>query len=269
MPFQHTPVLPAEVIRYLAPRPQAWYLDGTVGGAGHSLALMETTGGQANLICMDQDPAALAAARRRLAPYLERVALVRANFRHLPEIASAQGVLGELAGVLLDIGVSSYQLEAVERGFSYRDDAPLDMRMDPGAKLTAADILNEYSGAELARIFWEYGEERWGKRIAGFVVERRRRQPFSRSSELVEIVKAAIPAGARQVGGHPAKRTFQALRIAVNDELGVLQEGLAGALAALAPGGRVVVISFHSLEDRLVKRFFAAQATGCICPPDL
>lgn len=269
MEFHHVPVLLQEVLRYLDPRPNGWYLDGTLGGAGHSAAIMEKTRGQVRLIGIDQDPEALAAAQKKLGNYSNQAAFVRSNFRNLRQIAEEQGAFGKLDGVLLDIGVSSHQLNEAERGFAYRLDAPLDMRMDPDATLTAARILNEYKEDELARIFWEYGEERWAKRIAKFIVERRSSQPFSSTHELVDVIRAAIPSGARQEGGHPAKRTFQALRIAVNDELGALQEVLPDAVEALAPGGKLVIISFHSLEDRLVKQFFADEARGCTCPSGL
>ncbi|MBC9783245.1 16S rRNA (cytosine(1402)-N(4))-methyltransferase RsmH [Heliobacterium chlorum] len=269
MEFHHIPVLLEEVLEGLQPRPDGLYLDGTVGGGGHSAAILEKTAGQGRLIGLDQDPRALAAARKKLEKFADRVTLVRSNFRRLGSVVEELGQAGKVDGILLDIGVSSHQLDEAERGFTYRAEAPLDMRMNPDGAVTAAQILNEYPEGEISRILWEYGEERWSKRIAQFIVNRRAEQPLVSTVDLVDVIRAAIPAAARQEGGHPAKRTFQALRIAVNDELGALQEALPAALDALAPGGRLAVISFHSLEDRIVKNFFSEQAKSCTCPPDM
>ncbi|MZP28955.1 16S rRNA (cytosine(1402)-N(4))-methyltransferase RsmH [Heliobacterium undosum] len=268
MVFHHIPVLLHQVLEVLQPRPEGVYLDGTVGGGGHSAAILEKISGRGRLIGLDQDPTALAAAGRNLASFGDRVTLVRSNFRRIGAVVAELGLMGKIDGILLDIGVSSHQLDEAERGFTYRMDAPLDMRMNPESALTAAKLLNEAPEGEIARILRDYGEERWAKRIAQFIVKRRAEQALERTGELVDIIRAAIPAAARQEGGHPAKRTFQALRIAVNDELGALEEALPAALEALAPGGRLAVISFHSLEDRIVKNFFAEQARGCLCPPD-
>lgn len=266
--YEHTPVLAAEVIRHLACRPGGRYIDGTVGGGGHAVAILEASRPDGQLLGIDRDPQALRAAAERLAPYAERVTLVRGNFAQMEDLAMAAGWY-EANGILLDLGVSSPQLDTPGRGFSYQHEAPLDMRMDPSIKQTAADLVNQASEAELTRILREYGEERWASRISRFIVAARRREPIVTTMQLVEIIKAAIPAGGRREGGHPARRTFQALRIAVNDELRSLERGLAAACRLLAPGGRLVVISFHSLEDRLVKRFFQERSRGCVCPPGL
>ncbi|KAB2954529.1 16S rRNA (cytosine(1402)-N(4))-methyltransferase RsmH [Heliorestis acidaminivorans] len=269
MNFHHVPVLLHEVLEYLHLQPEGIYLDGTLGGAGHSKVILQKLQGRGRLIGLDQDREALAAAAPRLKEFASQVTLVQSNFRHLEKVVEDLGLTGTLNGILLDIGVSSHQLDVAERGFSYRLDGPLDMRMNQDSTITAAMMLNEYSEEDLSKIFWNYGEERWGKRIAQKIVNRRVDKPFERTEELVEVIRQAIPAAARQEGGHPAKRIFQALRIAVNDELGALQEALQGAVKALAPGGRIVVITFHSLEDRMVKQFFAEQAHRCICPPAL
>ena len=241
-------------MRLLVPRPGGVYVDATVGAGGHARAILQAAGPGARLVGLDRDPEAVARAAEALAPFGDAAVLLRANFSEL-EAKLRELQLGPVDGVLFDLGVSSFQLLDRRRGFTYQDpDAPLDMRMDPALPETAADLLNTRSEAELARIFRELGEERWAARVARRVVERRRRHPFSRSGELVECVKEAIPAPARRTGGHPARRIFQALRLAVNDELGHLERALPQALRCLAAGGRIVVISFHSLEDRLVKR---------------
>lgn len=264
--FHHVPVLLEEVVAALAVRPDGLYVDCTVGGGGHAYAVASRLGPGGLLIGIDQDPHALAAAAHRLAAFMDRVRLVRSNFDKVDAVVAAVG--GRLAdGILMDLGVSSPQLDDPARGFTYRADAPLDMRMDPDGPVTAADIVNGASEAELARILREYGEERFAARIARLIVQERRRAPIRTTGELVDIVVRAIPAPARREPQHPARRTFQALRIAVNDELGALERGLQAALRALAPGGRLAVISFHSLEDRIVKHTFAAWARGCVCPP--
>lgn len=254
MEYYHTPVLLEEVIELLRCGPGGIFIDATVGEGGHAAAILERTGPAGLLVGIDQDPEAIRAAAEKLAPFGTRVKLYEASFRRLGELVTE--FAGKVDGVLFDLGVSSRQLDQVERGFTYQEDAPLDMRMSPALRLTAADLVNNLPERELANIIYRYGEERWGSRIARFIVEARRRRPISSTAELVEIIKAAIPAGARRTGPHPAKRTFQALRIAVNDELGALKEGLGQAVAVLRPGGRLAVISFHSLEDRLVKETF-------------
>lgn len=266
--FQHTPVLAEDVIAYLACRSGGRYVDGTVGGGGHASAILEASAPDGILLGIDRDPQALRSAARRLTPYGERITLVRGNYAQMDELARSVGWT-YADGIVLDLGVSSPQLDIPGRGFSYQHEAPLDMRMDPTIKQTAADLVNQASAAELIRILREYGEERWASRIGRFIVEARRREPIVTTMQLVEIIKAAVPASSRREGGHPARRTFQALRIAVNDELRSLEKGLAAAWRLLTPGGRLVVISFHSLEDRIVKQFFQQKAAGCICPPDL
>jgi len=254
MEYYHTPVLLEEVIELLRCGPGGIFIDATVGEGGHAAAILERTGPAGLLVGIDQDPEAIRAAAEKLAPFGTRVKLYEASFRRLGELVTEYA--GKVDGVLFDLGVSSRQLDQVERGFTYKEDAPLDMRMSPALRRTAADLVNDLPERELANIIYRYGEERWGSRIARFIVEARRRRPITSTAELVEIIKAAIPAGARRTGPHPAKRTFQALRIAVNDELGALKEGLGQAVTVLRPGGRLAVISFHSLEDRLVKETF-------------
>lgn len=266
--MSHVPVMLEQVVEVLKPAPGQVVVDCTVGGGGHAAAILPRLLPGGRLIGIDQDPRTLQTARERLAPFGEAVTLVHGNFRDLTAILGRVGV-DRVHGVLFDLGVSSFQLDEPERGFTYRADAPLDMRMDPGSPLTAADLVNTLPKAELARLIREYGEERWAGKIAAAIVRARERKPFSTTGELVEVIKAAIPAPARRRGPHPARRTFQALRIAVNGELDALRTGLLAAIEALLPGGRVAVISFHSLEDRIVKRTFADLSAGCRCPPDL
>ncbi len=266
--FSHTPVLLEECMEKLNVHPGGVYLDCTMGAAGHSEEILRRSSPDGRLVALDQDDDALAAGRKRLAPYGSRVQIVKANFSHLAEVLDELGV-DKLDGVLFDIGVSSYQLDEAERGFSYMQDAPLNMKMDRnGAGMTAAELLASCPEEELARILYEYGEEKWAKRIAKFIVERRQEAPLQTTGELVSVIKAAIPAGAREAGQHPAKRSFQAIRIAVNDELNVLREGLRAAVDRLAPGGRICIITFHSLEDRIVKEEFKRLSTACTCPPE-
>jgi 16S rRNA (cytosine1402-N4)-methyltransferase len=262
----HVPVLAAEVREALAMQPGETLVDATFGAGGHAELLAADMRGIGKLIAIDRDPS--------VRPYFDRVRkrtglqgrFLRGEFSDVLAQLAANGVKAD--AILFDLGVSSMQIDRPERGFSYRTDAPLDMRMDPASELSARELLNEAGERELTRIFREYGEERYARPIARAIVRRRREQPFERTGELVDVIKAAIPAPARFGEGHPAKRVFQALRIAVNDELGSLEAALPLALEMLRPGGRLTVISFHSLEDRIVKRFLRAQERGCICPPD-
>jgi len=267
-PFWHLPVLAQEVSTFLAPRPGGVYVDATVGGGGHAEMIARAIAPDGVLVGIDRDRVALAAAEKRLRETGIGFFLVHENFAHLRAILDSLG-LEVIQGILFDLGVSSPQLDDPARGFGYREDAPLDMRMDREQPLTARQLVNEAPEEELARIIREYGEDRWAERIASFIVRYRRKRPIETTGELAEIVKAAIPARARRKGPHPARRTFQALRIAVNDELGSLARGLVAAVESLSPGGRIVVISFHSLEDRLVKGEFVRRARGCRCPEDL
>jgi 16S rRNA (cytosine1402-N4)-methyltransferase len=263
----HVPVLAGEVRELLAVRPGETAVDATFGAGGHARLLAADLREKGRLIAVDRD-----ASVRPYFDRFEREAGVQTRFLRgeLSVVLSQLGSNGVEADViLLDLGVSSMQIDRPERGFSYAVDAPLDMRMDPSAELSARDIVNEWDERELATIFRRYGEERFARQIAQAIVRRRKDQPFERTGELVDTVKSAIPAPRRFGDGHPAKRVFQALRIAVNDELDALGRALPAALAMLRPGGRLAVISFHSLEDRMVKRFFAAQARGCTCPPEL
>ena len=266
MEYTHKPVLLDACIQALNIRPDGIYVDGTLGRAGHSreIAGRLTTG---RLICIDRDQAAIDAAQDRLAPWLDRVTLIHSNFSELKEVLSRCGVSGA-DGMLFDLGVSSPQLDDASRGFSYMQDAPLDMRMDTSAPLSAADIVNTWSQEELRRILFEYGEERYAPAVAGAIVRARDKRPIETTLELVEVVKGAMPPAALREKQHPAKRTFQAIRIAVNDELGSVDRMVWEAVPRLNPGGRLAVISFHSLEDRIVKNALAAFAKGCTCPPD-
>jgi 16S rRNA (cytosine1402-N4)-methyltransferase len=256
---RHHPVMVERVVELLRPRGGGVYLDATLGLGGHAERLLEASGPDGRVIGVDRDPAALALARERLAWAGERLVTVAASFADLAAVAARAGA-ETVDGVLYDLGVSSLQLDEPARGFSYRHDAPLDMRMDPTGGITAAEVLNTYPRAELARILREYGEERHAGRIARFIDETRRRRPVRTTGELVELVKAAVPAAARRTGPHPARRAFQALRIEVNRELDALAASLPQAVDLLAPGGRLVVLSYHSLEDRIVKRALNAAA---------
>lgn len=262
--FEHTPVLLQECLAGLAIRPDGVYLDGTAGGAGHARAIAArlTTG---RLIALDQDPDAVAAAEDRLAGL--PAVVVQENFRFASRVLQSLGIQG-LDGVLLDLGVSSHQLDDGARGFSYREDAPLDMRMSQSGR-TAAELVNTAGREELARILREYGEEPYAWQIAGKIVRAREIQPVERTAQLAQIVASSLPPAQRRKAKNPARRTFQALRIAVNGELDALDEGLDALFEALNPGGRLCVITFHSLEDRLVKQRFRKWATGCTCPPEL
>ena len=264
--YGHKPVLLQECLDALAIRPDGIYVDGTLGRAGHSSEIVRrlTTG---RLIALDRDETALTAARQRLAKHMERVTLVHSNFSRLGAVLDELGV-DAADGMLFDLGVSSPQLDDASRGFSYKQDAPLDMRMDESAPLTARTLVNTASYEELRRILYEYGEERFAPQIAKAICAARERKPIETTLELAELIRGAMPAKALREKQHPAKRSFQAIRIAVNDELGELEPMLDAAEAHLKPGGRLAVITFHSLEDRIVKQKFKDLATGCICPPE-
>lgn len=264
----HVPVLLGETIHYLSPRPGGIYVDCTVGTGGHARAILERVGPSGLVIGIDRDPVALDKAWDNLAAYREQLVLIHDNFANLARVLARLGVPAA-DGFIFDLGVSSLQLDTGERGFSYWQDAPLDMRMNTDQATTAYHLVNGLTEGELARIIQEYGEERWARRIAQFIVSEREKARIERTGQLVEIIKAAIPAAARRGGGHPARRTFQALRIAVNDELGSIEKGLVDAVSLLRAGGRVCAITFHSLEDRIVKSTFRNLARGCVCPPDL
>lgn len=265
MEFHHISVLLNECIDNLNIRPDGIYVDGTMGGGGHSLEIAKRlTSGR--LICIDQDPNAHEAAGKRLAEYKDRITFVRDNFGNIANILDSLGI-EKIDGMLLDIGVSSHQLDEAERGFSYQQDAPLDMRMNPDRPFSAYDVVNGYDEDELDRVIFTYGEERWARRIAQFIVKERENKPIETTGELVDIIKKAVPKGARKDGPHPAKRTFQAIRIEVNGELEVLQRAIDDVAARLAVGGRLCIITFHSLEDRIVKEAFRKQENPCICPP--
>lgn len=260
--------MPAETLALLAPRSGEIYLDGTIGGGGHARLILEASAPDGRLIGIDRDRDALHHAEQVLAPFGTRVTLKQAAFADLATVVTALGI-GGLDGVLLDLGVSSWQLDTPHRGFSFRHDGPLDMRMDPTQGASAADLVNGAAEQELVRIFREYGEERFAGRIARRIVRQRNEQPFTRTLELAEAVSAVIPGGHIPGRIHPATRVFQALRIAVNSELEQVSRGIAEAFRLLNPGGRLVVIAFHSLEDRIVKRFFQEQIKTCRCPPGL
>ena len=265
--FQHLSVLPDEVIAFLQPADGKSYLDGTLGGGGHAALILEKAP-RALLVGIDRDRSALAAAGERLATYGEQVRLLHGDFADLTGLLNSIGVTA-LDGFILDLGVSSHQLDTRERGFSFQQDAPLDMRMDTSGGETAADLVNDLPEPELERIIAEYGEERWAKRIAAFIVRERAEAPISTTFRLVDIIKGAVPKAKWDERIHPATRTFQALRIAVNSELESLERGMRAALDLLKPGGRGVIISFHSLEDRIVKHVFREFAEGCTCPRQL
>ncbi len=267
MAFEHTSVLLEETIEGLGIKPEGIYVDGTLGGAGHSYQIAERLGAGGRLIGIDQDEAAILAAKERLLSFGDKVRIVRSNFRDTKEVLSQLGI-GKIDGMLLDLGVSSYQLDTEERGFSYRFDTPLDMRMDQRQRLSAREIVNTYEERELFRIIRDYGEDKFAKNIAKHIVLARQKKSIETTGELNEIIKAAIPAKMRAEGGHPSKRTFQAIRIECNHELEVLKESLEGLIELLNPGGRLCIITFHSLEDRIVKTAFKQAADPCICPPE-
>lgn len=267
MEFVHQSVLLHETIDLLNVRPDGIYVDGTLGGGGHAREVLLRLGEHGRLIGIDQDGDAIAAASERLKEFGSRVEIVRSNYEDMPRILDRLGI-SAVDGIYLDLGVSSFQLDTASRGFTYREDAVLDMRMDQRQAMTAADIVNTYSEQELYRVIRDYGEERFAKNIARHIVRRRQEKPIETTGELTEVIKAAIPARIRAVGGHPAKQTFQAIRIELNRELEVLENTIDTAIGRLKPGGRLAVITFHSLEDRIVKNRFRVNEHPCTCPPD-
>ena len=267
MEFKHTSVLLHETIENLHIKPEGIYVDGTLGGGGHAGRIAERLQGSGRLIGIDQDADAIEAAGRRLEPYRERITLIRDNYCHMKEALKQIGI-DKVDGIVLDLGVSSFQLDNIERGFSYKYDTKLDMRMDTRQSLSAREIINEYPEADLYRIIRDYGEEQFAKNIAKHIVMARKDKPVETTGQLCEIIKAAIPAKMRATGGHPAKRTFQAGRIECNRELEVLKDSLDRLIDLLNPGGRICVITFHSLEDRIVKSAFRKNENPCTCPPD-
>ena len=265
--FSHKPVLLSECIEGLCIRPDYTYVDCTTGGGGHSYEIAKRLSGNARLICLDRDTDALSAAREKLKDYLDRITFVHTNFSDIGSVLNDLHI-GNLGGVLADLGCSSYQFDTPERGFSYMHDAPLDMRMDTDGGLTAYDVVNTYEEAALQRILYEYGEEKFSPKIAREIVRAREIKPIETTFELVELIKGAMPTAAKIGGPHPAKRTFQAIRIEVNHELDAISPALKAAAEHMVPGGRIAVISFHSLEDRCVKNAFAELSRGCTCPRD-
>lgn len=267
MEFAHIPVMLDECLEGLNIKADGIYVDGTVGGAGHSIEIVKRLSGNGRLICVDKDEDALKAAGERLAPYSDRVTFIRDDYKNLVAELDSIGV-GKVDGILLDLGVSSYQLDNAERGFSYMKDAPLDMRMDRSQRISAYEVVNGYSESELARILFDYGEEKLARQIARNIVRARAEKPIETTLELAKIVEDTYPAKTRWKFGHPAKRTFQAIRIEVNDELSTLGEAVTQMARRLEKGGRMAVITFHSLEDRIVKSAFKELSLACTCPPD-
>ena len=267
MEFQHKSILLNECMEGLSIKADGIYVDGTLGGGGHSFHIAQRLSDKGRLIGIDQDEDAIEAATKRLAQFKQRVTIVRDNYEHFQEILSTLSIPA-VDGILLDLGVSSYQFDEADRGFSYRFDAPLDMRMDKRQDFTAKDLINSYSEAELYHIIRDYGEDKFAKNIAKHIVLERAKKPIETTFELSEVISHAIPMKMRVQGGHPAKKTFQAIRIALNRELEVLEESLDGMIKALNPGGRLCIITFHSLEDRIVKRAFRTAEDPCICPKD-
>ncbi len=268
MEFSHVPVLYEPVLKALNVKPDGVYIDGTLGGGGHARGVCERLSAEGTFIGIDRDRDALAAAEKRLEGTAPKKFLVQSNYEDVKQVLRDLGIL-RADGALLDLGVSSFQLDNPQRGFSYMQDAPLDMRMNADDSLTAEEVVNEYSRQQLAKIIKDYGEEKWAARIAQFIEEARREQRITTTFQLVDIIKRAVPAAARRDGPHPAKRTFQAIRIEVNDELGQLTRSINDFIDILAPGGRLAIISFHSLEDRIVKEAFQKRLDPCTCPPDL
>lgn len=267
MAFEHKSVLLYETVDSLNIKPDGIYVDGTLGGGGHAYEVCSRLGKHGRLIGIDQDADAIAAATKRLEPFADKVTVVRSNYENIVSVLHDLGI-EKVDGIYLDLGVSSYQLDTASRGFTYREDAPLDMRMDQRNTQTAADIVNTYSETELYHIIRDYGEDRFAKNIAKHIVQRRQEKPYETTGELIETIKAAIPAKIRATGGHPAKRTFQAIRIELNHELDVLNRSIDTMIDLLNPGGRLSIITFHSLEDRIVKKRFRDNENPCICPPE-
>lgn len=268
MEFNHVSVLLNECIENLNIKPDGVYVDCTMGGAGHSKEIAKKLSEDGRLICFDQDINAINVAKERLAEFGEKVILVHSNFENIKDEIKSLGI-DKIDGVLADLGVSSHQLDEASRGFSYMNDAPLDMRMDNRCENSAWDVVNNYSEESLHKIIKEYGEENWSKRIAKFIVEERKDKTIETTYDLVEIIKKAIPKKARMNGPHPAKRTFQAIRIEVNNELGVIKNMIDDAVSIMNPAGRICIITFHSLEDRIVKNEYKYLAQDCICPPEM
>ena len=264
MKFEHYSVLLNETVDGLNIKPDGIYVDGTLGGGGHSKGILER-GKNIRLIGIDRDAEAIAAAGERLKEFKNNITLVNNNFSNIKQILNELGI-DKIDGAVLDLGVSSYQLDNAKRGFSYMHDARLDMRMNPDDELSAYEVVNNYSKDSLTKIFYEYGEEKWSARVAEFIIQRREKKPVETTLELVEIIKAAIPMKVRVEGSHPAKRIFQAIRIEVNNELGILKKTISDITEVLNPGGRISVITFHSLEDRIIKKAFTELAMGCVCP---
>ena len=267
MEFVHKSIMLEEVIESLAIKPNGIYVDGTLGGAGHSSEIVKRLGEDGRLIGIDQDGEAIEAATKRLKPYKDKVTIVRSNYAQMKEVLRDLGI-HKVDGILLDLGVSSYQLDNAERGFTYREDVPLDMRMDQRQTKTAKDIVNDYSEMELYRIIRNYGEDKFAKNIAKHIVQARQKAPIETTGQLIEVIKAAIPKKVRATGGHPAKKTFQAIRIELNHELDVLKNNLEDMIDLLNDEGRIAIITFHSLEDRIVKNIFRTSERPCICPPE-
>jgi len=268
MIFEHKSVLLYETVDSLNIKPDGIYVDGTLGGGGHAYEVASRLGENGRLIGIDQDADAIKAATERLEPFKEKVTIVRSNYRNIREVLAGVGIQ-KVDGIYLDLGVSSYQLDTAERGFTYRENAPLDMRMDQRNEKTAADIVNDYTEMELFRVIRDYGEDKFAKNIAKHIVRARENGRIETTDQLVEIIKAAIPAKMRAEGGHPAKRTFQAIRIELNKELEVLTESIDTMIDLLNPDGRLSIITFHSLEDRIVKLRFRDNENPCVCPPNL
>jgi len=268
MIFEHKSVLLYETVDSLNIKPDGIYVDGTLGGGGHAYEVASRLGKNGRLIGIDQDADAIKAATERLEPFKEKVTIVRSNYRNIREVLEGLGIQ-KVDGIYLDLGVSSYQLDTAERGFTYRENAPLDMRMDQRNDKTAADIVNDYTEMELFRVIRDYGEDKFAKNIAKHIVRARENGRIETTDQLVEIIKAAIPAKMRAEGGHPAKRTFQAIRIELNKELEVLTESIDTMIDLLNPDGRLSIITFHSLEDRIVKTIFKTNENPCVCPPNL
>ena len=267
MEFKHKSVLLNETIDGLNIKPDGIYVDGTLGGGGHAYEVCRRLGEKGSIVGIDQDAAAIEAASARLKDFWEKVTIVRSNYCDMKSKLHELGI-DKVDGIVLDLGVSSYQLDTAERGFSYREDAPLDMRMDTRQKMTARDIVNDYTEADLYRVIRDYGEDKFAKNIAKHIVQARAVKPVETTAELSEIIRASIPMKFQKKSGHPAKRTFQAIRIELNRELDVLRDSLDNMIDLLNPGGRLCIITFHSLEDRIVKSAFRKNENPCTCPPD-